>query len=403
MRAFATGFMRTISRIASPAVALALLAAAAQTPAKAPVDPGAREARAAFSRGDWEQAIPAYEKLVKTFPRTAEYHLNLGLATYSAGKPGAAVAPLRQALKLNPGLVQASDALGMSLAESGHCEEAIPYLKKAASRPQDKDTKRTIGLDSVRCAMAGNQLDIAVDALRTLNREFQNDLEVLYLAVHVFSDLSIRASQQLLFTAPGSYQVRELNAEALETQGRWNDAAMEYREVLKKNPRLPGIHYRVGRLLLSAPKTATSRDEARREFEEELKIDPNNAGAEYVLGELAREDERWPGAIEHFGRAAALDAGFADAFIGLGRSLIAGGRAADAIQPLERAEKLQPDNPAAHFHLATAYRRAGRKQDADREMTLHQQTSEKLRQTRQDIQTGVTGPQEALGPQKAEP
>jgi tetratricopeptide (TPR) repeat protein len=386
------------------ALVFAVLGIAAQrTPAKVPADAAVSDAQAAFNRGDWQQAIQEYSKLVKTAPHSAEFQLNLGLAYYSAGKPGDAVIPLRQALKLNPGLVQARDSLGMSLAESGHCEEALPYLKKAPSRAPDKDVKRTIGLDSVRCAMAVNQLDVAVDSLRMLNREFQNDPEVLYLAVHVFSDLSIRASQQLLFTAPGSYQVHELNAEALETQGRWNDAAMEYREVLKNGPHLPGIHYRLGRLLLSAPKTATSRDEARREFEEELKIDPNNAGAEYVLGELAREDEQWPAAIDHFGRAAKLDSGFADAFIGLGRSLIAGGRAAEAITPLETAEKLQPDNPVPHFHLATAYRRTGRRPDADREFALHQQASNKARQMKEQIHDGVAGPQEVMGPQKAEP
>jgi tetratricopeptide (TPR) repeat protein len=398
--------MSKISRMFISAVTLALLARAAQTGGKVPApptDPAAREAQAAFSRSDWPLAIQGYEKLVKTAPGTAEYQLKLGIAHYSAGRPNEAISQLRQAQKLGPGLTLANDYLGASLAESGHCDEALSLLRKAVSRTTDKDFKRTLELDGVRCAMAANHMDDAIDFLRLLTRGYPNDPDVLYLAVHVFSDLSIRASQVLLFTAPSSYQVHELNAEALETQGNWKDAAMEYREVLKKNPNLAGVHYRLGRLLLSAPKTATSLDEARREFEEELKIDPNNAGAEYVLGELAREDQQWPAAIEHFGRAAKLDAGFADAFVGLGRSLIAGGRPAEAIAPLETAKTLQPDNPVPHFHLATAYRRTGRKQDADRELGLHQQASEKARQNQQNIQAGVAGPQEVLGPQKAEP
>jgi tetratricopeptide (TPR) repeat protein len=292
---------------------------------------------------------------------------------------------------------------GTELAEAGQCQQALPLLAKSVSRLADKELTKRVGFDGVRCAMAMNQMYPALDFIRVLNREFPGDPEVLYLTVHVFSDLSIRASQALLFTAPGSYQVHELNAEALETQGNWKNAEAEYREVLKKNPKLPGIHYRLGRLLLSAPKTATSREETQREFEEELKIDPGNAGAEYVLGELAREEQRWPAAIEHFRNAAKLDAGFADAFIGLGRSLIGGDRPAEAIAPLETAEKLQPDNPVPHFHLATAYRRVGRKPDADREFGLHQQASQKARETQQNIQAGVAGPQEVLGPQKAEP
>jgi tetratricopeptide (TPR) repeat protein len=253
-------------------------------------------------------------------------------------------------------------------------------------------------LGGVRCAMSSGQPEEAVDFIRRLNRELPNDPEVLYLSAHVYSDLSIRASQELLFKAPGSCQVRLLNAEALETQGRWNDAAAEYRQILAQNPQLPGIHYRLGRLLLSAPKTATTLDEAQREFEEELKIDPRNAGAEYVLGELARKARQWPQAIERFSRAAKLDPAFADTFIGWGKSLVSAGRPAEAAEPLEMAVKLQPDNPVGHFQLATAYRRAGRTEDAEREFAAHRQASEKARQRTEGIQKAVLAP-----PQTAEP
>ena len=297
----------------------------------------------------------------------------------------------------------ASVQRGIALAGTGHCDQALPLLTKSLARLADKDLMKKAGFSGLRCAMSANQMDPALEFIRVLNREFPNDPQVLYLTVHVFSDLSIRASQTLLFKAPGSYQVHELNAESLETQGNWKDAATEYREVLKKEPNMPGIHFRVGRLLLSAPKTATTTEEAKREFEEELKLDPTNAGAEYVLGELAREEEKWPEAIDHFGKASKLDASFADAHIGFGRALLGGDRPADAVAPLQAAVKLQPDNPATHFHLATAYRRSGRKQEADQEFALYQQASEKARQMKQDIQAGVSGPQEVLGPQKAEP
>ena len=138
--------------------------------------------------------------------------------------------------------------------------------------------------------------------------------------------------------------------------------------VLKSNPQLPGIHYRLGRLLLSKPATPTVKEEARKEFEEELRINPSNAGAEFVLGELARQAENYPEAIERFTRATKMDAMFADAFIGLGRSLLDAQKGAEAVPPLERAEKLQPDNPTVHFLLANAYRRSGRQADADREV-----------------------------------
>jgi tetratricopeptide (TPR) repeat protein len=361
-------------------------------------DLGTREAQDALRREDWPAAIRGYEKLVKLSPGRADVFLNLGIAYYSAGQPLEAVPALRQASKLKPDLATARDYLGASLSQIGQCGAALPLLKKSISRITDQHLKRAVGLGGVRCAMSVGQAEEAIDFIRRLNRDLPNDPEILYLSVHVYSDLSMKASQDLLFKAPASYQVHLLNAEALETQERWDDAAYEYRQVLAKNSALPGIHYRLGRLLLSAPKKPTTTEDARREFEEELRIDPRNAGAEYVLGELARQARQWPQAIEHFSRVSQLNPTFADAFIGLGKSLVSAGRPEEAVKPLETAAKLQPENPVAHFQLATAYRRAGRKEEAEREFAVHRKTSEQARQRTEGIQNAVLGP-----PQTAEP
>ncbi len=355
------------------------------------IDQLARQSQQALSHDHAEGAIRGYEKLVKIAPGVAEYHSNLGIAYFSSGRPYDAVQAFRQALKLKPGLAQAQHYLGASLAESGQCQEALPYLIKDTPRITDPQLKRTVEADGLRCTMALDQENDALDFLRRLKRDFPSDPEVLYLSVHVYSDLSTRASQKLLVTAPASYQVHELNAEMLELQEKWDEAAEEYRNVLAKNPNLPGIHYRLGRLLLTKPRTATSVEEARREFEGELKINPGNPGAEYVLGELARQARQWPEAIEHFSRAARLDPTFADAFIGLGKSLVSAGRASEAVAPLEAAVKLQPENPVAHYQLAFAYRRAGRPQDAEKELLAYRQANDKARQTTQDIRAGILG------------
>ena len=279
------------------------------------------------------------------------------------------------------------------LAESGRCDQALPLLTKSAARLPDTDLKKTVGLDGVKCAMTMNRMDAAVDFIRMLQRGFPKDPQVLYVATHVYSDLSIRASQELLYAAPASYQVHELNAEALEAQGRWDDAAAEYNQVLQRNPQLAGMHYRLGRIILSKTRTATSNDEARREFKAELEIDPGNAGAEYVLGELARQDNNFPEALEHFGRATRLDGRFADAFIGLGRSLIAAGRIGEAVAPLETAVKLAPQNDTAHYHLGVAYQRTGRKDDAEKEFAIRKQISEQNRHLADDVHSGIVGQQ----------
>lgn len=262
----------------------------------------------------------------------------------------------------------------IKLAETGHCAEALPSLKKSLAQLADKDLKRSVGLDGVRCAMSLNQPDAALAFLQVLTRDFPRDPDVLYLAVHSYSDLSTRASQELAEYARSSYQAHELDAEALEVQGKWDEAAKEYHAVLKQNPRLPGIHFRLGRLLLSKPNPSpTVAEEAKKEMEQELEIDPSNAGAEYVLGELARQAGQWSDAVDHFSRASRLDAGFGDAFLGLGSSLMSEKKFPEAIAPLETAVKLEPANPTAHYSLAVAYTRSGRKQEGEKEFAVHRQ------------------------------
>ncbi len=59
--------------------------------------------------------------------------------------------------------------------------------------------------------------------------------------------------------------------------------------------------------------------------------------------------------------------------------------------PLETAAKLEPDNPQAHFQLATAYRRMGRKPDGDREFALYKQATIKAGDLKDSVARGVLG------------
>ena len=267
---------------------------------------------------------------------------------------------------------------GVKLAESGHCREALPALRKASQKLDDQQLKRQAGLAGVRCAMTLGQPDSATDFLSMLSRDFPRDPEVLYVLVHAYSDLSTLEAQHLALYAPSSDQAHELSAEAFEQQGKWDLAAAEYRAILAQHPDAAGIHFRLGRLLLSKPNpTAEVAEQARKEFQAELKLDPSNAGAEYVLGELARQEQNWDEAIVHFGRASKLDPGFGDAFLGLGEALVSEKKFSEAIPPLQTAAKLEPASPAAHYNLAIAYARSGRKEDGDREFEIQRRLTQK--------------------------
>ena len=264
---------------------------------------------------------------------------------------------------------------GISLAATGHCREALARLKNATPHLADKKLKYRAAMATARCAMSLDQTETAAEALLLLRREFPSDPEVLYTSTHFFSELASRSSQELAATAPNSPQAQQLEAEAFESQGKWDEATSQYKKILEGNPRQPGIHYRLGRIFLA--KTPPDDASANKEFEDELKIDPENASAEFMLGESARQAGQWDEAIRRFSKASKLDAGFVEAYLALGMSFNSAGKFADAVAPLETYVKLQPGDPAGHYQLATAYARTGRRDAADQQMRLQQESAAK--------------------------
>jgi tetratricopeptide (TPR) repeat protein len=266
----------------------------------------------------------------------------------------------------------------ITLAEQGHCQESISALKRATTAQLPAETKKRAGIVGIRCSLALDDRDSAVDFVRSLNRQFGRDPDVLFVLVHAYSDLSTRTAQDLGRTAPQSLAAHKLNAEALEMQGKWEPAQLEYEGILEKHPDAVGIHFLLGRSLLSQPNASPENVErARQEFQKEIQIDPNNAGAHYILGELARRDEKWDEAISQFSEATKLDPSFADAYLNLGASLISVKRYEEAIPPLRVAERLQPGNPGVHYNLGVAFSRTGKKEEADKEFAIHRQLTEK--------------------------
>jgi Tfp pilus assembly protein PilF len=279
----------------------------------------------------------------------------------------------------------------VNLALAGRCAEAMPLLRQASSESAGKEAKRLTGKFGVRCAMLLNSQSEATAFLSALQEQFPDDPDILFLAVHMYSDLAFRNSQQLMRVAPDSKEVLRLNAENFEKAGDAVKAIGEYRILLQRDPGEPGIHYRIGGLILQNPGAAGKLEEAQKEFAEELKIDPRNASAHYYLGEAARQQEKLPEAIRHFAAATELAPDFAEAQFGLGRSLLDSDKNAESVAPLEKAARFSPDNPTIHFALATAYQRMGRKDDAAREFALQKTTADKINANTKALHKNIAG------------
>lgn len=260
----------------------------------------------------------------------------------------------------------------ISLAEQGRCGESISALKHAMTATVPAEVRKQAGVLGVRCSLAMDDRDSTDEFIRLLTRQFSRDPDVLFVIVHAYSDLSTRTAQDLGRDAPQSIAAHKLNAEALEMQGKWEPAQLEYEAIIQKDPNARGIHFLLGRLLLSRPDAGPEAAErARQEFLKEIAIDPSNAGAHYILGELSRRDDKCEEAIPQFSEAIKFNPNFAEAYLGEGLCLVSLKKYQEAIPPLRTAEHLTPGNPEVHHTLATALQRSGHNEEAEREFSIH--------------------------------
>ncbi|MGC0772776.1 MAG: hypothetical protein WB543_07545, partial [Candidatus Acidiferrum sp.] len=101
------------------------------------------------------------------------------------------------------------------------------------------EARKKAGVLGLRCALTLDTPDFALDFLRLLSQQFPRDPDVLFILVHAYSDLSTRAAQDLGRTAPQSIPAHKLNAEALEMQGKWDEAQREYEGMIEQEPNAP--------------------------------------------------------------------------------------------------------------------------------------------------------------------
>jgi tetratricopeptide (TPR) repeat protein len=320
----------------------------------------------ALAQGRYQEAAAAYEKLKELSPATAEVHAKLGLIYFQQRDYGRAVPALRQALKLKPALPRADILLAMSLSELGQYKEALPGLQKGFRQTADAPLRRLSGLQLQRAYTGLEQDDKAVEVALELTRLHPDDAEVLYHGGRLFANFAYLTTMKLRRVAPTSVWMHQAAGEANESQGLYDQAVREYRRVLALDPRRPGLHFRIGRALLSraqqpgsGAEAGKAREDALAEFEAELQLDPTNANAAYELGEMHRKAGELDAAATFFESAVSGYPDFAEARIGLGRVLVAQGQPGRALPHLQKAVALDPASDVAHYQLSVAHGRLG--------------------------------------------
>lgn len=333
------------------------VSALAQTTNDALLQRYAQAGEKALAEQRYDEAAQAFEKLRELAPAMAEIHARLGLIYYQAGKFDQAVPALRQALKLKPTLPNLDVLLAMSLSELGQFQEALPALQKGFKQMKDVALRRSSGLQLQRAFTGLQQDHKAVEVVLELSQAFPQDPEILYHASRLLANYAYLSAVKLSQVAPDSLWLQLAAGEAHESQGHLDSALGAYREVLKMNPRHPGIHFRLGRVQLARAAQDTSAEAAAlQEFEQELQLDPTNANAAYEAGELHRKAARFDRAVELFALAVKHAPDFEEALLGWGRTLVSLRQPAQALPTLRKALSLNANNEVTWFQLAQAYR-----------------------------------------------
>jgi tetratricopeptide (TPR) repeat protein len=366
-------------------------------------------------RQDCTRALPLLESAATVQPSSDVAHANLGAALYELHLNKRAELEFERAAHLNPSNESALQSLGRVLMDEHRPADAARALKAALSlKSNDPDLQ----LDCATALLAAKQ---PVDARKILTDFTNADHSARAQALMGEADEQTTdfASAAKHFTRAVELEPSEENAwllgEELLRHWTFSAAAVEFEAASAKFPDSKRMRLGLGAALFGDAKYA----KAIPVFADLLESDPDNADYAGMLGvscttvmeetspqcaALVRYAQVHPADAKASAYAAASLLGQSDSQSQkpLARKLLESALAADPKLPeaqfqmgtflqddgmwkesipyLERAVALKPDFSQAHYHLALAYWRTGRKQDGQTEMELQKKFSKQQQQ-----------------------
>lgn len=176
--------------------------------------------RTCFEQGDDAQALSWLTRLVVTRPGFADVHYMLGLLDERRGNLEGAVRSLEQALRINPGYVEARLALVTLCERLGDFERAREVATPPAARRAGEEAD---GLDQTTGGKLANLQAALGDAYRDVGRQRE----------------AVEAYRKALDLCPEFHDIRQRLGIALREVGLPAQALAEFRRILRASP---GFH-----------------------------------------------------------------------------------------------------------------------------------------------------------------
>jgi len=335
----------------------------AQANTQANFDQLKAQADEAREAGRLEDAIELYRKAVAAKSRWVDGWWYLATLLYDRDRYAEAIPAFKQVIALQPKAGAPFVMLGLCEFKVGNYDNALGRIRQG----------RQIGLGT------NQELDMAMRYHEGMLLTLKGDFET---AQNFFAALSYEnVNREDLIIAHGlavlrlpmlpsqvtpDYRDREIirragYAEHQAAQKNQGDARQEYERLAADHPKAPGVQYAYGRYLL----TQRNDEAAIAAFKKEIENSPNHALARLQIAYVNLRNKEADAGLKFAQEAVDLHARLPLGRYVLGRILFEMGENARAVEELETARRLAPNEPKIHFTLSRAYARAGRKAEAD--------------------------------------
>ncbi len=342
-----------------------------------------KQAQVYLTQNKPELAATEFKAILALDPKNVDARGNLGVLLFFQGAYLEAIPQLRAALKAQLTLWKIQALLGMAEKRTGNIKDALGDLEKSFPKLQEQKIRIDTGMELIEIYSGVGDLEKAARTVGVLRELDPTNVEIIYTSYRIYSDLTDEARLTLTVVAPNSARMQQTMAHELARQGKTDESIAHYREALKLDPRIPGLHFELAEMLNNSS-IPGGREEAAKEYRADLAADPTDEKAECRLGDLAALAGDQQTAALHYQRALQIQPNDSEANIGLAKTLMTTNQTAQAVPHLELAVKLDPTNAVAHFRLSTAYRQLGQVAEAKRELEEYQKykdMKEKLRET----------------------
>lgn len=320
-------------------------------------------------------AIPEFDALVKLNPADAESQANLGVLLYFGHQYAQAVPHLRAALQARPDVYKLQALLGLSERQLNDEQAARADLTAALPHLKGEKVQREVGDALVESYMATNEIDKAASTVAVLLDADPTNPGLLLSSYRFYSELANNAIITLALAAPNSAELHQAMAQTLARHGDDDAAIANYREAIRLDPKLAGLHSELGSLLYNSADEKLQA-QASAEFEAALVMNPRDEKAELMLGEDAARRGETKKAFDAESRAVELQPNDPDACTELAKTLIAMHQPDKARPLLEHALAIDSMNETAHYRLSTLDRQQGKTEEAQQELAQYQKYKE---------------------------